>query len=409
MTIRYSLILRLLFICVLLDACSLERSENALYSNTIEPSYFPVDGYPYFSSHLFVDKIYANSNAIIPCQSLEDIRVASRLGFPSIELNVHETADTRFVTIHGVKGCFGEQVVKKDGSSVTNISISDVDYSFIQDSLIYRSSQPEYQTAIPTLEDALKVCEENGISPHICGSYNERLFSIVSGFHVTPIWGCYSSRDAIRTRKKTNGVIACWSFLDNEEEIVSLCKKIGPPYIHFIASDVLHDRDGNLMLSDSRLKSLIARVHDTGCRLGFAACYTPERLTQRLWSLGFDYASSGWAVNKFSRGCLLQIDSLASSSIVTNGHLDENGLLLNDECVLTVKCEETPFLSKGFLTLSFKGRIHIKMGDYINIDIDSMGEELSFSTYYLEQKPVFEIVSKGDVEVFSLAYSADIC
>lgn len=48
-------------------------------------------GGPYYS-HLFIDKIYAKSDPIIPCQSVFDVQIAARLGFKFIEANVHATA-----------------------------------------------------------------------------------------------------------------------------------------------------------------------------------------------------------------------------------------------------------------------------------------------------------------------------
>lgn len=390
-------------LCPIIFVCC-EKEENvSLVSNSN-----PVEGYPYFASHLFIDKIFANSNAIIPCQSLSDIEIAARLGFPSIELNVHETLDGRFVTIHGVKGCFGDQVIKRDGSSVSSIPISSVEYSFIRDNLVYRSLLSEYQTSIPTLEDALEVCERHRISPYISGSYNEKLFEIVANYNVTPIWGCYSSKDAIKTRKRTADLITCWSSLRDIDEIVSLCTKVGSPYIHYIASEVLHDAN-SLSWSEYELNSLVKRVHETGASLGFAGCYTPVLLTNKLWELGFDYASSGWAVNAFSRGNLINAESLYSSSIVTNGSfLNESLSLLNNE-VLSVQCDTIPFLSKGVLSFTIEGRIHLKMGSYINVDIESERKNYTFSTYFLNQKPVFEIVSMGETDIFSLSFFVDEC
>ena len=37
-------------------------------------------GHPYYS-HLFIDTIYKDSNPLIPCQSVFDVRIAARLGF----------------------------------------------------------------------------------------------------------------------------------------------------------------------------------------------------------------------------------------------------------------------------------------------------------------------------------------
>ena len=388
--------------CVLLSySCEKDGNDLRTYKN-------PVEGYPYFASHLFIDKIYANSNAIIPCQSLIDIEIASRLGFPSIELNVHETSDGKFVTIHGVKGAFGEQVVKKDGTSVSDIAISDVDYSFIKDNIIYRSSVPEYRTTIPTIEDALRLCELNGIRPYICGQFNKRLFDIVAKYKVEPIWGCYSINDAIKVRKKTDGLITYWSNMTDENEIVSLCKEIGPPYIHYIATDVLND-NSRLKISEASLEKIITRVHSLGCYVGFAGCYTPASLTNKLWKLGFDYASSGWAVNEFSKGDVFHIDSVFSANIITNGQVSDNLILLNNNDYIFVDTTESPNISKGYLSFHLKGRIHLNMGDYVNLDIESEGDSFTFSSFFINQKPVFTITADGDSEISSLSFFASVC
>lgn len=56
-------------------------------------------GGPYYS-HLFIDKIYAKSDPIIPCQSVFDVQIAARLGFKFIEANVHATATPGLSLIH---------------------------------------------------------------------------------------------------------------------------------------------------------------------------------------------------------------------------------------------------------------------------------------------------------------------
>lgn len=64
-------------------------------------------GGPYYS-HLFIDKIYAKSDPIIPCQSVFDVQIAARLGFKFIEANVHATATPgKYIVMHGVRGCPG--------------------------------------------------------------------------------------------------------------------------------------------------------------------------------------------------------------------------------------------------------------------------------------------------------------
>ena len=64
-----------------------------------------------YYSHLFIDQIYASSNQIIPCQSVFDIAVASRLGFKVVEGNVQATAtEGKYIVMHGEGGKLGGQV-----------------------------------------------------------------------------------------------------------------------------------------------------------------------------------------------------------------------------------------------------------------------------------------------------------
>ena len=80
-------------------------------------------GGPYYS-HLFIDKIYAKSDPIIPCQSVFDVQIAARLGFKFIEANVHATATPgKYIVMHGVRGCLGDQVTDLDGNSAADVVI----------------------------------------------------------------------------------------------------------------------------------------------------------------------------------------------------------------------------------------------------------------------------------------------
>ena len=67
-------------------------------------------GHPYYS-HLFIDTIYKDSNPLIPCQSVFDVRIAARLGFRYVEANLHPTATPgKYLVIHGYRGMLGYQV-----------------------------------------------------------------------------------------------------------------------------------------------------------------------------------------------------------------------------------------------------------------------------------------------------------
>ena len=78
-------------------------------------------GGPYYS-HIFIDKIYEDSDVIIPCQSVYDVQIAARLGFKFIEGNVHKTATPgKYIVMHGEGGKLGGQVMYKDGRSAKDV------------------------------------------------------------------------------------------------------------------------------------------------------------------------------------------------------------------------------------------------------------------------------------------------
>ena len=124
-------------------------------------------GGPYYS-HLFIDKIYAKSDPIIPCQSVFDVQIAARLGFKFIEANVHATATPgKYIVMHGVRGCLGDQVTDLDGNSAADVVIRQTPFDTLMSKYRYRSRYAKYRTHITSMEEFLLECRRNNIAPMI--------------------------------------------------------------------------------------------------------------------------------------------------------------------------------------------------------------------------------------------------
>lgn len=145
-----------------------------------------------FYSHIFIDKIYAYSDVIIPCQSVFDVQIAARLGFKVIEANVHETATPgKYIVMHGVRGRLGDQVTRLDGSSAADVVIRETPFDELMTQFVYRSKYAKYRTRITSLEEFLVECRRNNIAPmvsHIDKAQVEFVRSIM-GNNFILYWG----------------------------------------------------------------------------------------------------------------------------------------------------------------------------------------------------------------------------
>lgn len=399
------------FICIslLISACQkVEITEEDMKS--IEQKY-PFLTQRYSPAHLFIDKINGYSQ-IVPSQSLFDIEISYRLGFKAIELNIHQTSDGKFVCIHGVDGKFGGQVEHIDGiTDISEILISKVSLSYIQDYIRYKSSRVEYKTTIPTLEECCELCRKLGMTVslgltgvpredsihaiNICRKYFKDSFMV----------GAYGDEQAKYLRTLFSGAILNWSPTIEPSEIERLIPQIGTPYIHCIQSSQYSDET-----SDDTFKSIVNAIHSQGGYAGFSAAYTPESLAQRMWNCGFDIAGPSYNINEFEGGNICQLVSdrdfidFTTTGSVINGSLSLKG----SEVIMPnfVFPSNNPFLAGGILKLCFTGRIIVEMG-HIDGEFSSDGQNMfMLSSYFLSERPSFKIKAVSDTYFSYISYQA---
>lgn len=351
-------------------------------------------GGPYYS-HLFIDKIYSDSDVIIPCQSVYDVQIAARLGFKFIEGNVHATATPgKYIVMHGVRGTLGGQVADMAGNSAEEVVIKETSFDELMSKYVYRSKYAKYRSRISSLEDFLMECRTNNIAPMIqyVDPEEVRIIRSIMGDNFILYCG---------TRKVFEGPIMEYQTYKSIREIVDRCKHIGPPYMYCM---------GNVSdFTDEQLRVIVREVHNAGCHVGYAGCYESPVVSRKLLGMGFDFSASGWDINEIESGNLCNLTAdVEFGDFVTDGTVKD--------AVLELKAGQTvkpgahlkhEFLAGGSLHIRFEGVIYVEMGDYIHSEFESDGSQsMWFSSYFMEQVPAFTITGKRNARIINMTYKA---
>lgn len=376
----------------------IQAQDRAAESNTVNAvnANWPFKFGGPFYSHIFIDKIYADSEVIIPCQSVFDVQIAARLGFKFIEANVHESATPgKYIVMHGVKGRLGDQVTRLDGSSAADVVIKETPFDELMSQFVYRSKYAKYRTHITSLEEFLIECRRNNIAPmvsHIDERQVEFVKSIM-GNNFILYWG---------TRDEFLGpILEYWSF-KTKDQILGRCRHMGPPYLYCM---------GNTWeFSDSELEEICREVHRLGCYIGFAGSYERPDRSEKLLGMGFDFSASGHDINEIENGnlCNLTADLRFDDFKTKGGKVVDNVLELQPGQTVAPGVRLKPeFLSGGSLHIHFKGKIHVRMGDYIDHDYESDGSRSTWiSTYFMEQVPSFTVTAVEPTDIISITWKA---
>ena len=116
--------------------------------------------------------------------SIEAIRLAKRAGFKAIETDVRLTADSVLVAMHD--HTLRRTCLNPDGSRVDkSFKVADFTMEQLKRDFVLRSPKEEMRTQIPTLEEYLKVCKEEGLLVFIEPKLNDP-----TGKHYLDIMAC---------------------------------------------------------------------------------------------------------------------------------------------------------------------------------------------------------------------------
>lgn len=101
----------------------------------------------------------------VPENSIDGIRMAARMGYPTIELDVRWTLDSVLVCMHD--GTINRTMRNATDQSPIDVPVAVRDKTFeeLRTRYTLASVNPEMRRPIPTLEELLKECDRSGIKP----------------------------------------------------------------------------------------------------------------------------------------------------------------------------------------------------------------------------------------------------
>lgn len=345
-----------------------------------------------------------------PCiagESLEDIIVASRLGYSFIEANIHKTSDDNYVVLHGVSGKFGG-FVKSNNPSYTDeliqqMYISSVTLDFIKQNIRYNSYFSKYQTQIPSLDEFLEQCRTFGLGV-VAGvlqdeTATKKCIDILGNNLIV-----YSAPNNIRNY--FNGYCDSWfnTAGTDTDAILSIAESVGAPYIAFLGQVVVDE-----MISESTLEGFIATMHENGFLVGTS--YYDEETGRMLQKMGVDvFTTTKCSINRFEANYeVIDLDGDAAQ-FTTTGSISGGVATLASSDTLSFGSDDIVPLGKASLTLRFNGSLTINFGSQGSRTIVSDGsEDIMVTDYFFRRETKCIITATAATEITGLVYLTSKC
>lgn len=343
--------------------------------------------------------------AEVPLNSLLDIDFAHRLGFKAYEINARETATPGvYVCMHGNSGKIGTELVARDGTDISNISINTVTAQTFLEDYVYNTSIPELQTHVTFLDEAIIRCRKYGMFPMISWPGYQGIKDILKYAGNDFVVIIYDQYYIGRTAYK--GAFCLYKTL-TDAEFSSLLAKVDKPFIFTLTDSEVSS------MTDEAKKARIQACHQNNCIIGAAGVYQTSAENMKLFDLGIDYLASGWEVEDFTDGNLLSIASGDDFSAFTHDGTAQDGTLtLADEGSLScTPAGGEEYLSKASLKIRFSGTLLFNFGNYItNESITSDGsKDIILTTAFYKDVPSFSATADGTVSVFGCVYDVSVC
>lgn len=371
--------------------------EGELFYKTPVLSLF--DGYKYVY-HFNANRLGTSE---IPLNSLFDIDVAHRLGFRAYEINARETATPGYyVCMHGNSGKIGNELIARDGSDISNISINTVTQQTFENDYIYNTPDQELRTPVTSLEDAIKRCRLYGMFPFISWAGYQGMKDIPKYAGNDFVVIIYDQYYIGRTAYK--GAFVLYKTL-SDADFSALMASVEKPFIFNFTKDEVDN------LTTTQKAARIQACRENNCLIGAAGVYQSAAENMQLLEMGVDYLASGWEVEEFSNGNLL---SISNFSDFTHTGTESGGKLTlsNGGYIEAVPASGTEFyLSKAAVKIRFSGTLSFDFGEYItNESITSDGtKDVVLTTAFFKDNPSFKATAAGNVTVYGCVFDASVC
>ena len=203
---------------------------------------------------------------IVPENSVPAVGRAARHGYKGIECDVKLTKDGKMVIMHDKtinRTCRNAD----DYSKITEkLSVGDFTLKELREKFVLASSNPEYRTPIPTLEEILKECKRHNLTPMLHSKYVEsyRLAQKIMGNN----WVCFTNNiEGIKECRKFSKCLILYAVREKNAES---------------AFEVLPQLGGKVGVSSMNREALtrerIKRLRDLGYEVQSSIYITPREV-----------------------------------------------------------------------------------------------------------------------------------
>ena len=212
-----------LALCLILQACSSSNYVQKCFQRTTPEGLCAAVAHRggWFREH--------DGTFYIPENSPYGIRMAARLGYPAIELDVKYTSDKVLVVMHD-KTINRTMRHAADYSKIEDpVNVWTTPFAELREKYVLESSDPSMRTPIPTLEEMLLTCKETGIIPMLHSLVPES-YSLAQKI-LGDRWIAFGrDKDKMLEARKVSDCLVLWSpkvlFADVEETLEGL-REIG--------------------------------------------------------------------------------------------------------------------------------------------------------------------------------------
>ena len=358
--------------------------------------------YYHFAPNGFL--LNGNGNRVIASESLEDIRIAARLGFSFIEANIHALADRNFVVIHGDNGKFGQEVKSLDEAIINaNTTISSATLANVKQYLRYNGSIEKNNTTIPSLEEFCRSCKAHNIGI-FAGTGDQNAIAIIREI-MGDNFILYNP--GVGIRDIYNGYVFTWNNTATYTiaGLINTASQYGRPYMLGIGPALL-----SALISNNEFDILLYEFHKRGYLVGIAGVYQTEEQSRIAFRAGIDFSGSGHEVNPFESNFInIDLDGEASQ-FTTTGTIANKVISLDAEETVTFGSANIIPLGKMMLTIRFNGELNIAFGSVGSRIVSSNGEsDIVISDYLLDMSANCLIMAVSNTEITSLNYRVSQC
>ena len=190
-----------------------------------------------------------------------------------------------------------------------------------------------------------------------------------------------------------------------DEVFEGIIKAADKPFVAALTAEEVED------MTDEEKLARIQLCHENNCIIGAAGVYQSEAENQKLFDLGIDYLASGWAVEDFGDGNIVNLNSNGTYEGLTHtGSVTDGVLSLANGGTVSVT-PDSEYIAKGCIKIRFSGTLVFRFGWSIwDVSITSDGtKDVIMSTAFFRQAPGFTATASGAVSIYEICYDASAC